>query len=480
MAFQGPNSDKDWKEAAKEVLKTYYQLFFGTQWHKFDKSTDNDIVRAKICYVMHGQPTNYAEKIEMAYTDKQRKDAQRILDAIYKVHKESKSTEILIGFIFIYCKDDKKQYTLPLFSVFVGKDKDGRDLRNFVDPDGRTYKNWDDWKSSNRLPELEYCYPTRGFFTCSGGNDYTFDYDCDPDVEFGVSPASLISSKIIGSTDTITAITSIASGIVGIASLFTPLAPAVIITAAVTGATSAGYGAVRGATRLFDKDTHGESLADFESMTLWLGIAAAPLSFTSSLINTRLIFGAKQCPIFSRSMRSFATFLNLTTSSVCSAMLGMGLENLIDKASKDKLTPLEVMQFSIRVFFFSNTLMQPEVAMSIIHQATEMHLNKYMDDLSDEATKEIMYNFMDRNRGDEGIKDTSNIIRTVHRMDSNTFFKSVNPNDKIDIGGSKGRTSDAEGNVSNINPNRTELEERPTLLMEIALELLRSDQKVHK
>uniref|UniRef100_A0A2C9LK38 DUF4781 domain-containing protein n=1 Tax=Biomphalaria glabrata TaxID=6526 RepID=A0A2C9LK38_BIOGL len=189
-------------------------------------------------------------------------------------------------------------------------------------------------------------------------------------------------------------------------------------------------------------------------MTLWLGIAATPLSFTSSLINTRLIFGAKQCPIFSRSMRSFATFLNLTTSSVCSAMLGMGLENLIDKASKDKLTPLEVMQFSIRVFFFSNTLMQPEVAMSIIHQATEMHLNKYMDDLSDEATKEIIYNFVDRNRGDEGIKDRSNIIRTVHRMDSNTFFKSVNPNDKIDIGGSKGRTSDAEGNVSNINPNR--------------------------
>uniref|UniRef100_A0A2C9M5V2 DUF4781 domain-containing protein n=1 Tax=Biomphalaria glabrata TaxID=6526 RepID=A0A2C9M5V2_BIOGL len=101
-------------------------------------------------------------------------------------------------------------------------------------------------------------------------------------------------------------------------------------------------------------------------------------------------------------MRSFATLLNFTTLGVDSAMLAMGLANLINKASKDEVTALDVVQFSMSVFFFSNTLMQPKVASSIISQAQEMHLNSYMDKMSDEATKETFKNFMDRNRGDGG------------------------------------------------------------------------------
>ncbi|KAI8770963.1 hypothetical protein BgiBS90_027682 [Biomphalaria glabrata] len=459
MASQDqPGDVGDWKEAAKKILKTYYVGFSGTQWHQFVKSTDNDIIRAKICYAMFGPPASEAKSIEEAYTDEQRKTAQGILDVIYEVHQKSSSTELRIGFIFICCKQDKSPFALPLFSVFVGKDTSGRDLRTFVDLQGRTYKDWDDWKSSNCLPELEYCYPTRGFFTCSGDESYKFDAERDPDVEFGKSPASKTSTWLLGKADTVTAITSFASGVVGIAACFTPLAPFVLATAAVTGSVSAGYGAVRGASRLYDKGVHGESLADFESLTLWLGIVATPLHFSSSLVNARLVAGAQQGRIFSNSMRTFATLLNFTTLGVDSAMLAMGLANLINKASKDEVTALDVVQFSMSVFFFSNTLMQPKVASSIISQAQEMHLNSYMDKMSDEATKETFKNFMDRNRGDGGIKDTSKIIRTVNRMeDANKFFKSVNPNDKIDIGGRKGRTvlvSDNKGNVNRINPNR--------------------------
>ncbi|KAK6979907.1 hypothetical protein BgiMline_020903, partial [Biomphalaria glabrata] len=85
MASQDqPGDAGDWKEAAKKILKTYYVGFSGTQWHQFVKSTDNDIIRAKICYAMFGPPASEAKSIEEAYTDEQRKTAQGILDVIYE------------------------------------------------------------------------------------------------------------------------------------------------------------------------------------------------------------------------------------------------------------------------------------------------------------------------------------------------------------------------------------------------------------
>uniref|UniRef100_A0A2C9LU22 DUF4781 domain-containing protein n=1 Tax=Biomphalaria glabrata TaxID=6526 RepID=A0A2C9LU22_BIOGL len=327
--------------------------------------------------------------------------------------------------------------TVPCSSVFVGTDRSGRDLRTFVDLQGRTYKDWDDWKSNNCLPELEYCYPKRGFFKCSGDESYTFDAERDPDVEFGKSPAS--------------------SELVPIAARFTPLRPVVLATAVGAGIASATYKAIRGASRFYDKGTHGESLVDLESLTHWLKIVAAPLLFTSSLVNARLVAGAQQGRIYSNSMRNLAFMLNFTTLGVDGVMLGFGLAELIDKASKNEVTALDVVQFCMSALFFSNTLMQPKVASSIIRQAQEMHLNSYMDKMSDEATKETFKNFMDRNRGAGGIKDTSKIIRTVNRMkDPNSFFKSLSPDDKIDIGGRKGQmvlVSDAKVDVTTINPN---------------------------
>ncbi|XP_055897173.1 uncharacterized protein LOC106077339 [Biomphalaria glabrata] len=415
-----PDDGGDWKETAKKILKSYYLGFSGTQWHQFDKSTDNDIMRAKICFAMFG--------------------------------------EFRIGFVFVCCKHGVKQFHVPVFSVFVGPDRSGRDLRTFLDLQGRTYKDWDDWKSNNCLPELEYYYPKRGFFTCSGDESYTFDAERDPDVEFGKSPACKTSSQFLSRTDTLSKLTFIGSGIVAIAGYFTPLGPVVLATAVRAGITSTAYSAIRGASRLYDKGVHGESLVDFESLTLWLEIVAAPLQFTSSFDNARLVAGAQQGRIYSNSIRNLAFMLNFTTLGVDGVMVGFGLAELIDKASKKEVTALDVVHFSMSVFFFSNTLMEPKVASSIIRQAQEMHLNSYMDKMSDVTIKETFKYFMDRNRGAGGIKDTSKIIRTVNRMkDPNSFFKSLSPDDKIDIGGRKGQTvlvSDAKGDVNRINPNR--------------------------
>lgn len=216
----------------------------------------------------------------------------------------------------------------------------------------------------------------------------------------------------------------------------------------------------RGVTRLADKGTHGESLADFESWMLWAGLAATPLHFVTSFVNGTLAAGAQQGRIFSNSMRMFATILNFTTLGFDTIMFGFGLTNLIQKANRGELTPLDVLQFSMSAFFFTNTLMQPKVASSVIRQAQEMHIERVSNTMTDEGAKESFKNFLDRNKADGSITDRSKIIRTINRMDDpDKFFKTVGPDSSVTIGGRKGRTvlvGDGTGgkNQVRVNPNK--------------------------
>ncbi|KAH9503455.1 hypothetical protein Btru_067988 [Bulinus truncatus] len=329
------NALLEWKDKALDLQKTFYLSFSGTQWHQFDKVRDTDLLKVKICYAMFGPLTTEADTVEKAYSLDKKRKVGKILNAIF----------------------------------FMGQHKSGNDKRCYVDLQCRTYESWDDWKKNNVLPRLNYVYPKRGFYTCSGNSSYRFDPQRDPDLEYGNSPASSTSSLILQQTDILTSAFSLGSGIIGILTCFTPLAPAVIAAAAVGGACSATYGLARGITRLVDKGQHGESMADFESLTIWLSIAATPLHFTSSLFNAKLMAGAQQGRIFSNSTRMFATILNLTTLGVDSMMFMAGLSNFIRKAMDEKLTTLDVLQFSMSAFFFTNTLMQPKVASKIIKQA---------------------------------------------------------------------------------------------------------------
>lgn len=214
----------------------------------------------------------------------------------------------------------------------------------------------------------------------------------------------------------------------------------------------------RGINRLVDKRTHGESLTDMESITLWLSVAATPLHFMTSAMNGTLALGAQQGRIFSSSTRMLATILNFTTLGLDSVMLGFGLANLINKAINKELTGLDVLQFSMSVFFFTNTLMQPKVASSIIRKAQEQHFDRCANSMTDTEAKTSFKKFLDQNRGQDTIADRSKIIRTINRMDDpNGFFKSVGPDAQVNVGGRKGKTvmiTDTHGNATRINPNR--------------------------
>ena len=219
---------------------------------------------------------------------------------------------------------------------------------------------------------------------------------------------------------------------------------------------------VRAINRLVDKGKHDESLTDLESFTLYFSIAATPLHFTTSLVNARLVQGAvMEGRIFSSSMRTFATLLNFSTLGVDAVLIGCGFTNLIEKAKKDQLTTLDVLQFSMSVFFFSNTLIKPQLASRIIENAQNEHIQGYSNSMTDETAKRTFDKFLNDNKGTGSITDKSKIVRTINRIeDPNSLFKGLDGANKIEIGGRKGRTlvvTDQTNHTNRINPNRYNL-----------------------
>ena len=212
----------------------------------------------------------------------------------------------------------------------------------------------------------------------------------------------------------------------------------------------------RSANRLYDKGVHSESLKDLESITSWIAIVATPLNFATAATNGILVAGAESGKIFSDMQRIGATALIWTTIGANSAMIVTGFANLYEKNSKGQLNALDIAQFCMSVFFFTNTLIQPRTAEGVIQSAQEQHIESIGNSMSEEAAASLT-DFVNKNRAENNILENSKIIRTLNRMDSpGAFFGGLSGKDML-IGGRKGKTvlvSDANGEAQRVNPNK--------------------------
>lgn len=205
--------------------------------------------------------------------------------------------------------------------------------------------------------------------------------------------------------------------------------------------------------RLVDKSSHSESLTDVESILSILSIIAIPAHFATASANSIIQAGARNGRTFTSFIRIGVTILNCTTITLDSSMFFVGLVNLIHKYNNGQLTKLDVLQFSISAFFFTNTLMQPKTANGIIKQAQTNHFHDFQKNLNDAEAERAFEQFVQENN--ENIYKASHIIRTINKIENpDVFFKSVGrENAHISLGGRKGNTVIINDNVG-INPNR--------------------------
>jgi hypothetical protein len=240
------NSDVlKWKQTARTALKSYYLGYEGVQWHEYSYE-QRSLLTTKICFALYGLPTDGDDihtTLENAYNASQRQAADNIKDKIIEVYNDCPATTLRVGIIFISCKQQENEFLLPIFRVYVGNNNG--DLSKFVDTNCRVYNNWTDWKDNNKLPMLKYCYPSRGYYTCSSNGYYQFEPDEDPHVDFGTSPACDFLARVARQTDVLSGVTSLGSGGIAIVAMFTPLAPVVLVGSAIAGTTAALYGAGR-------------------------------------------------------------------------------------------------------------------------------------------------------------------------------------------------------------------------------------------
>ena len=195
----------DWKEAASNILKSYYLSFRETHWHSFDIETELELLKVKLCFPLFGPPTNEkAETIEEAYSDEMKEKAHKIIKILAEAKKNDKSSEISVGFAFVVGYElnksvEHKEFCQPVFSVLVRAEKETSEIQ-FVDLHGRIYKSWNDWKKNNNLPKATIAYPKHGYFTCCSDGTFEFNNQKEPIIEFGESPqcSSWSTTKNVG------------------------------------------------------------------------------------------------------------------------------------------------------------------------------------------------------------------------------------------------------------------------------------------
>jgi hypothetical protein len=160
--------------------------------------------------------------------------------------------------------------------------------------------------------------------------------------------------------------------------------------------------------------------------------------------------------VFSQTIRTAVTILNCTTVGLDSAMFVVGLSNLIEKAKNNQLTPLDVAQFSMSIFFFGHMLIQPKTAGGIIKQAQNEHITAYMKKLETEDAQKGFAKFVADNRGKHEMRDNSKIIRTINRVkDPDRFFGGAERMGiKVELGGRKGKTVLLNDGAHRVDPNK--------------------------
>lgn len=181
--------------------------------------------------------------------------------------------------------------------------------------------------------------------------------------------------------------------------------------------------------RLIDKGGHGESLTDLESLTLYFSIAATPLHFISSLANAKLATGAAQGKVFTSSTRVLATLLNISTIGIDGALMALGLANLINKAKAGQVSTLDVLQFSMSIFFFANTLVQPKTVGQIIKEAQRQRIQEISNSMRDADAQMAFQDYLQKNAG--SMHKDAEVIKTLTLIKNlNEFFANV-PNGPV-------------------------------------------------
>ncbi|CAF3229506.1 unnamed protein product [Rotaria socialis] len=403
MYCNGESSDiLEWKKIAAVQQKNIYLMFSGRTWDSY-KEDEYDFLAIKVAYALFGQPVggnqNEITHLLDTYSNDQQNAAHHLKNIIINVYHRAPSMELKVATVFVSVKVLEKCYFLPVFRLLWNA-INNTELSHYIDHTGRTYESWTDYLENNRLPKCMYCYPKYGFYSCNSGWKHEFDPNLEPTIEFGTSPACHLFSRTSCGFNDVSTVGGTATADVNIVSLSTPLTP-VLLTA----------------DKAVDKGSQDDSPTDRGALSDWVAVSINAFHEAT---------GAKTSAVLGSSARVTVTILNISTLCVDSLSTAAAATYLVIKGINEQLTTFDILQFSIGVFFFSNTLIQPKTAGQIIKRAQNECLAAVREDIQAPAGREAFDNFATSNRSARQMHDNERITESIRRInDPNEFFTSA-------------------------------------------------------
>ncbi|KAM0728492.1 hypothetical protein ACS0PU_005274 [Formica fusca] len=253
----------------------------------------------------------------------------------------------------------------------------------YIDICGRVYTSWADYIENNNLPECTMVVPKDGFYQADSSYPITED-NSTVWLEVIDSPACTLKKKICNGMDIASAIAGFGTVGLSVASMFTPLAPAALVTGLVASGASGIWTVARSSQQLADRKSHKESvdILNKEALPHWLGIAGTIFSFGSlggSAALSKAAASGKTVPTFAKVAFNTVQGGNLFLNGAGIIYQGY---NMIDKYMTDKtIDKIDALYFFIHVMFFTGAVVKTQFANDIIESTQGKIINDYRDTL---------------------------------------------------------------------------------------------------
>ncbi|XP_004525226.1 uncharacterized protein LOC101448794 isoform X2 [Ceratitis capitata] len=252
----------------------------------------------------------------------------------------------------------------------------------FVDEFGRVYRNWKTYISDNDLPEGLMVAPRNGV--------YTIDDDGKVQLEVHTTPNGGDGRKLIGFTDSATAVAGLGAAAVPIAGMMITVAPAVLLGAGAVCAATAAYSTVRSIYTLFDRKQHEQpiGLNSSQARNAWLGVGAGVVGMGAARATRAVTTAAAAGREVSLATEIVANGMNISSIVLSGTGVANGMLDIILKVRDDeKVSSLDIVQVAASFVLFTHSVQNFRYASTLVNETQHATIQDYRRSLSNRQRK---------------------------------------------------------------------------------------------
>ncbi|KAI4498881.1 hypothetical protein M0802_006056 [Mischocyttarus mexicanus] len=435
---------------AIEIQQQYYELL--PDWTIYGRQ-DYDILQQNIGYALFGPPTESrnvdntenntnSSNLVVSYISENadqltninegiryNETAMKIITVIYNQIIEygkqldgSISCGIIYNIIFdIPAKKNvdidkndimREIQAVPIFKIKNCSPKSSSENIQYIDNNGRVYENWINYKTNNTLPACIMVIPNGGFYQPNQEFPIT-EISSTVWVEVCPSPASSLSAQFVTGVDTASTVLNVGGLGIAVASMLTPIGPAVALAGLATTGVSSAWTFGRSIYHLYDRHSHRESVSptNRSALSAWLGIAGCTMGLATSggnILLSRAATVGQEIGLGARIVYNTTVIGNMSIN-----LIGLGYSgyNIVENYQNGNSINLsDVFFFTTHAMFFGNAILATQFA----HDVINISRGNVMSDF--EATLRNRRHRRAYNRVRRNATSDAEIVRYVRRV----------------------------------------------------------------